>query len=125
METHIDSKVNENQKSDLNASQNRVSEFVDAFRALYGKAKAHFTWWSMRTNGRPENKGLRIDSFIVTPDLLPPTSDICRGNSDEQKQVVSKVDGRKTLVVYDTYRLENETQGVSDHCPVGLILKSL
>ena len=75
--------------------------FVDAFRHFHPDAKGQFTWWSQRTNGRPFNKGLRLDYFVCSQDLT-------EGNG---------------LEINDCYILHDECEGVSDHCPVVLTLK--
>lgn len=42
---------------------------VDAFRYLYPQ-KRSYTWWSNRLNKRKENRGWRLDYFLVDVDLV-------------------------------------------------------
>ncbi len=46
------------------------SGFSDAFRFLYPNAKGNFTYWSQRAGNRPYNKGIRLDYFIVSDNML-------------------------------------------------------
>lgn len=41
---------------------------IDIFRALYPD-KQEFTWWDYRAGSWQHNKGMRIDHFIVSPEL--------------------------------------------------------
>ena len=68
--------------------------FVDAYRYLYPKATDKYTWWSNRLNKRRENRGWRLDYFIVSESIITDVSDVI---------------------------LHNEIMG-SDHCPIELIL---
>jgi len=127
-EKNVKGETEENEKSNTQTSKSDNNRFVDAFRALYGEARAHFTWWSMRTVARPENKGLRLDSFIITSDLLPPKPDTSTDTTMEKhvkEENGINGDKRNHLAVYDTYRLEEATVGVSDHCPIGFILRNV
>jgi exodeoxyribonuclease-3 len=45
--------------------------FADVFRELNPAAERAYTWWSNRLNKRKENKGWRIDYFLVSDELLP------------------------------------------------------
>ena len=77
--------------------------FVDSFRHFHPDAKGQFTWWSQRNpNARSENKGLRLDYFVCSQDL------------------VTQGAGPK---IHDCYILQDECEGVSDHCPLVLTLK--
>lgn len=67
--------------------------YVDTFRELYPSVQ-EFTWWNMRTNGRPNNIGWRIDYFFVNEELFPRVKD-----SFHQTEVMG-----------------------SDHCPIGILL---
>jgi exodeoxyribonuclease III len=78
--------------------------FVDAFRHLYPNANGQFTWWSMRSNARPVNKGLRLDYFVCSNDMVP------------------KEDSEKAEI-FDSFILHEETVGLSDHCPIMLVVK--
>jgi exodeoxyribonuclease III len=44
--------------------------FRDAFRELYPDAQGQFTQWSQRTNGRPFNRGLRLDYFVCSSSMF-------------------------------------------------------
>ncbi|MBQ9549836.1 MAG: exodeoxyribonuclease III [Lachnospiraceae bacterium] len=43
--------------------------FIDAYRLLYPDEKNAFTWWSNRLNKRAEDRGWRLDYFLVSPPL--------------------------------------------------------
>jgi exodeoxyribonuclease-3 len=45
--------------------------FADVLRELNPAAEGAYTWWSNRLNKRKENKGWRIDYFLVSDELLP------------------------------------------------------
>jgi exodeoxyribonuclease-3 len=45
--------------------------FVDVFRELNPTQEGAYSWWSNRGNKRRENRGWRIDYFLVTGNLLP------------------------------------------------------
>lgn len=44
---------------------------TDVFRAWYPQTEGVYTWWSMRLNKRLENRGWRLDYFLVSDALLP------------------------------------------------------
>ncbi len=69
--------------------------YVDTFR-LFHPEPDQYTWWTYRANARARNIGWRIDYFFVTEDLVPK--------------------------VKDSFILP-EVMG-SDHCPIGLDLRS-
>lgn len=73
--------------------------FVDAFRHLHQDAKGHYSYWSQRAGNREPNKGLRLDYFICSKDLME--------ESDDRK-----------VVVRDSYMVPDELG--SDHCPIVL-----
>ena len=73
--------------------------FVDAFRHLYPDAMGHYSYWSQRAGNREPNKGLRLDYFVCSKDLME--------ESDDRKAVVR-----------DSYMLPDELG--SDHCPIVL-----
>lgn len=81
-------------------------KYVDAFRYLHGDVLGHFTYWSMRTNGRPFNRGNRLDYF-------------CMPQSIADREAKTEVPVR----LFDTYVLHEPTVGVSDHCPVACIME--
>ena len=69
--------------------------FVDSFRKLYPN-KIEYSYWSARSNARQENKGWRLDYFVVS------------------EKFMDKVEDSKIL---------NQYLG-SDHCPLELIIKN-
>jgi len=69
--------------------------YVDTFRE-FTKEGGHYTWWSWRTNARERNIGWRIDYFLVT------------------KNILKKV--KRSWILKDVLG--------SDHCPIGLEVKS-
>jgi exodeoxyribonuclease-3 len=69
--------------------------YVDAFRIFHPEPD-QYTWWTYRFNARKNNVGWRIDYFFVTEDLVPKVNDSF---------------------------IQPEVMG-SDHCPIGLDLKS-
>ena len=70
--------------------------FVDTFRHFYPEKTGAYSWWSYRFRAREKNAGWRIDYFLVSQRLVPRLDD---------------------AVIYQ------EVTG-SDHCPVGLLLKT-
>jgi exodeoxyribonuclease-3 len=69
--------------------------FVDTFRH-FNTEPHHYTWWDMKSRARERNVGWRIDYFFVTADLLP---------SLTQAFIMPEVMG-------------------SDHCPIGIVLRT-
>lgn len=45
--------------------------FIDVFRELNPTQERAYTWWSNRLNKRKENRGWRIDYFLISENLLP------------------------------------------------------
>ena len=76
--------------------------YADVFRELHGEALGHYSYWSQRAGNREPNKGLRLDYFICSKDML-------------QGAKESKV------VVRDSYMIPD--QKGSDHCPIVLELE--
>lgn len=68
------------------------SGFVDCYRHVHPDEKGKFSWWSNRLNKREENRGWRLDYFLVSESL--------RANI------------RESTILTDVYG--------SDHCPVTL-----
>ncbi|XP_002975564.2 DNA-(apurinic or apyrimidinic site) lyase, chloroplastic [Selaginella moellendorffii] len=68
---------------------------VDTFRKQHPLAVG-FTYWSYRSNARPQNKGWRLDYFLVSQGLVSNVAD---------SYVLPQLDG-------------------SDHCPIGLIIQT-
>lgn len=67
--------------------------FVDSFRRLHPK-EAKYSYWNLRSNARAENKGWRLDYFVVSEALM---------DAVEESDMLNKVTG-------------------SDHCPLKLFL---
>lgn len=104
----------------------------DAFRALHPGARGQYTWWSTRSNGRPQNKGLRLDYFIVSEPLfgghfLPCDADENSSsprNDNTKKQKRTSAERPICPEVYEVRHVYSQsTVGVSDHCPIVLTLK--
>lgn len=70
--------------------------FVDTFRRLHPK-EVKYSYWSARSNARKENKGWRLDYFVVDDDLFK------KGGVKESE-------------------IQNEIMG-SDHCPIEITLE--
>ena len=68
-------------------------------------AKGQFTYWSARTFARGGNRGIRLDYFVCSDEL-------------RHNDYISRPG------VLDSYILHEETVGVSDHCPVVLVISS-
>ena len=69
--------------------------YIDTFRYFH-KEPNQYTWWDMKTRARERNIGWRLDYFFVSENLLPSVS---------RAFIMPEVVG-------------------SDHCPVGIILKT-
>ncbi len=69
--------------------------YVDTFRH-FNKEPEHYTWWDMKSGARARNVGWRLDYFFVSENLLP---------SVKRAFIMPEVMG-------------------SDHCPVGIVLKT-
>jgi len=69
--------------------------YVDTFRHFH-KEPSQYTWWDLKSGARERNVGWRLDYFFVSEDLLP---------SVARAFIMPGVMG-------------------SDHCPVGIILKT-
>lgn len=74
---------------------------VDTFRRIHPKAQGVFSYWSTRGRSRPVNRGMRLDYCLASRSL---------------------VDGPIGWL-HDAFVLEGDTVGVSDHCPVGAVLR--
>ena len=74
--------------------------FIDTFRSFHPNVSGCFTYWSMRVNNRPYNRGLRLDYVVASSKML------------------KHEDGPK---VVDSFILD-EMPAFSDHCPVGCLL---
>ncbi|CAM9202037.1 unnamed protein product, partial [Laminaria digitata] len=76
-------------------------ELVDTFREMHRGATGVFSFWSVRAGNRPVNRGMRLDYCLASKTLA---------NGD-------------CGVVHDAFVLDRDTVGVSDHCPVGVVLR--
>lgn len=68
--------------------------FTDVFRAIYPEVTGAYTWWGPKNNKRAENRGSRLDYFLVSDKLLPCVQSI---------------------------KFNSDTLG-SDHCPISMII---
>lgn len=69
--------------------------YIDTFRH-FNKEPDQYTWWDLKTRARERNVGWRLDYFFISENLLPSVS---------KAFIMPEVTG-------------------SDHCPVGMILKT-
>lgn len=67
--------------------------FRTPFHPLQLDARGQFTYWSQRTFARPVNKGIRLDYFICSTDMFPPTSDCADGSSKKGGSSSRQSDG--------------------------------
>ena len=74
---------------------------VDTFRTMHPDARGVFSYWSTRAKNRPVNRGMRLDYCLASRSLV----DGSRGS------------------LHDAFVLDTETVHVSDHCPVGVVLR--
>lgn len=71
--------------------------FVDVFRAFYPYKEGAYTWWGPRPKSRQENKGSRLDYFLVSGELL---------------SCIRSVKHHTTTLC-------------SDHCPISIIMGAI
>jgi len=85
--------------------------FVDTFRFFNPEAQGCFTYWSMRANNRPANRGLRLDYCIASRNLCV---DVDAYGDNKKKS-------KPGIYVGDSFILDDLDQfpSFSDHCPVG------
>jgi exodeoxyribonuclease III len=101
-----------------------ATEFQDALRFFYPgdsspspppltstEHEGQFTYWSVRTNARPENKGLRLDYFMCSRSMF-----LAPG-----QETTPESSGR--AIVRDSAILHEFGIRCSDHCPVTLALE--
>ena len=114
-------------------------KMVDSFRARNPEAKANYTYWSVRTKARGDNKGLRL--CAPRPGPSPSIPAACCHVSDKSTGtawccrdywIVSEsllpagggaaASGAPTL--HDVFHLDQcKAEGMefcSDHCPIGV-----
>lgn len=85
------------------------SGFVDAFRHFFPTQKGCYSFWSgMNVVARGENKGLRLDYFLCSQDMM---ADSASASSATRSRAV------------DCQVLHSATVGISDHCPVVLTVE--
>lgn len=48
--------------------KNLLNNFIDTYRALY-PTKIQYSWWSYRGGARQNNVGMRLDYWLVSPEL--------------------------------------------------------
>ena len=85
--------------SDERAGMERLlgAGFLDVFRTLYPAQEGAYTWWSNRLKKRLENRGWRLDYFVISQSLLG-----------------------------HVYGIKHYTDTLgSDHCPISLILNAV
>ena len=66
---------------------------VDAFRVLYPRRTGAYTWWGPKNNDRAENRGSRLDYFLVSGEILSSVRSV---------------------------KFHKDTHG-SDHCPISML----
>lgn len=77
---------------------------IDTFRFAYPSAGGVFSYWSMRAGNRRYNRGMRLDYCLASDALIFPE----RGCLPR---------------LHDAFVLDADTIGISDHCPVGCVLR--
>lgn len=80
---------------------------VDTFRFYHPEATGCYSYWSMRAGNRPFNRGMRLDYFLASRNMME--------GEGERKEGVPKV--------LDSFILDQATVGLSDHAPVGVLLE--
>jgi exonuclease III len=110
-----------------------ATEFQDALRFFYpGECpspvtpptpltypahEGQFTYWSVRTNARPENKGLRLDYFMCSRSMFP-APEAAEESSTPPVPLASE-----RPIVRDSSILHEFGIRCSDHCPISLSLQ--
>lgn len=92
---------------------------VDTFREKYPEASGVFTYWSVRAGNRPVNRGMRLDYCLASRALVVGSGGGAEGNGEAGGG--GEWGGRGVL--HDAFVLDRDTVGVSDHCPVGVVLR--
>jgi exonuclease III len=80
--------------------------------------EGQFTYWSIRTNARPENKGLRLDYFMCSKTLFVTPSEM-----EDETREANRVSSSRSPLVRDCGILHEFGVGTSDHCPISLSLQ--
>jgi exodeoxyribonuclease III len=97
---HLDKQAGVTPQERASFTEQLQAGYVDVFRQLHPHARGHYSYWSQRAGNREPNKGLRLDYFVCSPEML---------------QNDAKV------VVRDSYMIPDQVG--SDHCPVVLELE--
>jgi exonuclease III len=99
---------------------------VDSFRQFNPNAQGAFTYWSVRAGNRAWNRGLRLDYFVCSSALFPhlpkDAADVEAEVSGGGSGVVRVPDALEKPVLWDSFIVESQVPGVSDHCPVGAVV---
>jgi exonuclease III len=98
---------------------------VDAFRLCHGASRGAYTYWSTRANGRPDNKGLRLDYFVCSRSLSAGVAPAQNETAQAAVGAAEEAAVSEEATVYriaDSYCLPDATK-TSDHCPVALVLE--
>ena len=114
-------------------------KMVDSFRARNPEAKANYTYWSVRTKARGDNKGLRLCAADPAPlhpsplpcchvsDQLSTTRLVCRDYWIVSESLLPAAGGAAASgapTVHDVFHLDQcKAEGMefcSDHCPIGV-----
>jgi len=96
-----------------------ATEFQDALRYFYPEHEGQFTYWSIRTNARPENKGLRLDYFMASKSIF--SSSVSQTEPREPREEEGSF--TSSPIVRDSTILSEFGVGCSDHCPISLSLQ--
>lgn len=74
---------------------------MDTLRELHPNARGVYSYWSVRAGNRPVNRGMRLDYCLASRALV----------------------GGEAGTLHDAFVLDRDTVGVSDHAPVGVVLR--
>lgn len=81
--------------------------YKDTFRHFHPEARGCFTFWSVRAQNRPWNRGLRLDYFVASNNLF--------ADSIDGKNIPSPS-------MKDAWIMDEVAAPQGDHCPVGITL---
>jgi len=98
---HLKTQSGVTAKERANFTSQLACGFVDAFRHLYPFASGHYSYWSQISRARVPNKGLRLDYYVCSEDMVLSPGD---------------VELTKSTVLMDSYMIHEQLG--SDHCPV-------
>lgn len=79
---------------------------------------------------RPVNRGIRLDYFICSEDMIGSVrhvgSDAVEANSEDVSEArtlpLPLLEEFPIPGIHDSYMLHSDTVGISDHCPVTLVV---